>query len=159
MSERTIRSCFSSDGAQKNALTILITMSYTFVSHLGKRKQNQTINFLLLLGDNGTKSYMHMWYFHTNFCVLYNNIQFCVQNVSQTDNSIPKNDMSTDIIGGAPGFTAQLSMLDKSTPLENGRMFSQWMGSVKVFPEVIKMKVCLETNVIYGYWMQMSLPS
>lgn len=58
--------------------------------------------------------------------------------------------MSTNIIGGAPGFIAQLSMLDKNTPLENGRMFSQWSGSVKDFPKVVKMKVCLEIYGIYG---------
>lgn len=55
--------------------------------------------------------------------------------------------MTTNIIGGAPGYIAQLSMLNKNTPLENGRMFSQWSGSVKNFPKVIKTKVCLETIV------------
>ncbi|KAK7135655.1 hypothetical protein R3I94_014346 [Phoxinus phoxinus] len=55
--------------------------------------------------------------------------------------SITKNAMTTNIIGGDPGYIAQLSMLDKNTPLENGRMFSQWSGSVQNFPKVIKTKL------------------
>uniref|UniRef100_A0A671SZN5 Complement component C7 n=1 Tax=Sinocyclocheilus anshuiensis TaxID=1608454 RepID=A0A671SZN5_9TELE len=73
--------------------------------------------------------------------VLYNNILFCVQYVSQTDESIPKNDMATNIFGGASGYIAKLSVLNKNTPVENGRTFSQWSGSVKDFPKVIKPKL------------------
>uniref|UniRef100_A0A673GV50 Complement component C7 n=1 Tax=Sinocyclocheilus rhinocerous TaxID=307959 RepID=A0A673GV50_9TELE len=73
--------------------------------------------------------------------VLYNNILFCVQYVSQTDESIPKNDMTTNIFGGASGYIAKLSVLNKNTPVENGRTFSQWSGSVKDFPKVIKPKL------------------
>uniref|UniRef100_A0A8C1T4R5 Complement component C7 n=1 Tax=Cyprinus carpio TaxID=7962 RepID=A0A8C1T4R5_CYPCA len=55
--------------------------------------------------------------------------------------SIPKNDMTTDIFGGDPAYIAKLSMLNKNTPVENGRAFSQWSGSVKGFPKVIKPKL------------------
>jgi len=55
--------------------------------------------------------------------------------------------MTTKITGGAPGYIAQLSVLNKNTPLENGRMFSQWSGSVSNFPKVTKTKVCLEMIV------------
>lgn len=54
--------------------------------------------------------------------------------------------MSTNIIGGAPGYIAKLSVLNKNTAVENGRTFSQWSGSVKDFPEVIKPKVSLENQ-------------
>lgn len=54
--------------------------------------------------------------------------------------------MTTNIIGGAPGYIAKLSMLNKNTPEENGRTFSQWSGSVKNFPKVIKPKVGLENQ-------------
>nr|QGH45430.1 complement system-related protein C7a-1 [Cyprinus carpio] len=55
--------------------------------------------------------------------------------------SISKNDMTTNIIGGALGYIPKLSMLNKNTPVENGRTFSQWSGSVKDFPKVIKPKI------------------
>uniref|UniRef100_A0A671SYW8 Complement component C7 n=1 Tax=Sinocyclocheilus anshuiensis TaxID=1608454 RepID=A0A671SYW8_9TELE len=55
--------------------------------------------------------------------------------------SIPKNDMATNIFGGASGYIAKLSVLNKNTPVENGRTFSQWSGSVKDFPKVIKPKL------------------
>uniref|UniRef100_A0A672QFM4 Complement component C7 n=1 Tax=Sinocyclocheilus grahami TaxID=75366 RepID=A0A672QFM4_SINGR len=55
--------------------------------------------------------------------------------------SIPKNDMTTNIFGGASGYIAKLSVLNKNTPVENGRAFSQWSGSVKDFPKVIKPKL------------------
>ncbi len=57
-----------------------------------------------------------------------------------------KNDMTTNIIGGDPGYIAKLSVLNKNSPEENGRTFSQWSGSVKDFPEVIKPKVGLENQ-------------
>ncbi|RXN18382.1 complement component C7-like protein [Labeo rohita] len=56
-------------------------------------------------------------------------------------NSITENDFTTDIIGGAPAYVAKLSMLNKHTPVENGRTFSQWSGSVKNIPEVINPKL------------------
>uniref|UniRef100_A0A673G0M8 Complement component 7a n=1 Tax=Sinocyclocheilus rhinocerous TaxID=307959 RepID=A0A673G0M8_9TELE len=55
--------------------------------------------------------------------------------------SYRKNDMTTNIIGGAPGYIAKLSMLNKNTAVENGRTFSQWSGLVKDFPKVIKSKL------------------
>ncbi|XP_018964431.1 complement component C7 [Cyprinus carpio] len=55
--------------------------------------------------------------------------------------SLSKNDMTTDIFGGDPAYIAKLSMLNKNTPVENGRAFSQWSGSVKGFPKVIKPKL------------------
>uniref|UniRef100_A0A671SYG5 Complement component C7 n=1 Tax=Sinocyclocheilus anshuiensis TaxID=1608454 RepID=A0A671SYG5_9TELE len=85
-------------------------------------------------------SVCHIFFLYTGN-VLYNNILFCVQYVSQTDESIPKNDMATNIFGGASGYIAKLSVLNKNTPVENGRTFSQWSGSVKDFPKVIKPKL------------------
>lgn len=67
--------------------------------------------------------------------------------VSKTDKSIPENDMKTDIIGGYPGFIAKLSMFNKYDVKENAKTFSQWSGSLKNYPRVIKSKVGLETNV------------
>lgn len=55
--------------------------------------------------------------------------------------NMAKNDMTTNIIGGDPGYIAKLSVLNKNSPEENGRTFSQWSGSVKDFPEVIKPKL------------------
>uniref|UniRef100_A0A673GA53 Complement component 7a n=1 Tax=Sinocyclocheilus rhinocerous TaxID=307959 RepID=A0A673GA53_9TELE len=62
-----------------------------------------------------------------------------IQDVSS--NTYRKNDMTTNIIGGAPGYIAKLSMLNKNTAVENGRTFSQWSGLVKDFPKVIKSKL------------------
>ncbi|XP_056628579.1 complement component C7 [Triplophysa dalaica] len=47
----------------------------------------------------------------------------------------------TDIIGGHPGQIAKLLMLNTNTPEENGNAFSQWSGSVKQHPVVIKQKL------------------
>uniref|UniRef100_A0A671SYH5 Complement component C7-like n=1 Tax=Sinocyclocheilus anshuiensis TaxID=1608454 RepID=A0A671SYH5_9TELE len=60
---------------------------------------------------------------------------------AQSSCNIPKNDMATNIFGGASGYIAKLSVLNKNTPVENGRTFSQWSGSVKDFPKVIKPKL------------------
>lgn len=54
---------------------------------------------------------------------------------------IPKSVKRTDVIGGHPGHIAKLLMLNESTPKENGRAFSQWTGSVKDQPTVIKQKL------------------
>ncbi|XP_009302346.1 complement component C7 isoform X2 [Danio rerio] len=55
--------------------------------------------------------------------------------------SIPESDMKTDIIGGDPGFIAKLSMFYKYDVKENARTFSQWSGSLKYYPRIIKSKL------------------
>uniref|UniRef100_A0A8C9VYK7 Complement component C7 n=1 Tax=Scleropages formosus TaxID=113540 RepID=A0A8C9VYK7_SCLFO len=65
-----------------------------------------------------------------------------VENLKETkgfsNNRLP---VKTNIIGGDPAFVAGLGMLDLEDPAANMKMYSQWAGSVKIFPRVIKPKL------------------
>ncbi|KAA0713893.1 Complement component C7 [Triplophysa tibetana] len=61
--------------------------------------------------------------------------------IKKLNSKIQKSVKKTDIIGGNPGYIAKLLMLKENTPEVNGWAFSQWSGSVKEFPNVIKQKL------------------
>lgn len=126
--------------------TIDETKTFCKLCRTNKAKSNHQF-LLLVLGDNDTNLCMKNIIFNYAIYTIEQCIVLMFNSVSQTDKSIPESDMKTDIIGGDPGFIAKLSMFYKYDVKENARTFSQWSGSLKYYPRIIKSKVGLKTNV------------
>lgn len=50
--------------------------------------------------------------------------------------------VKTNVIGGYAAYVAALGFLDLENPDQNQAVYSKWAGSVKVYPQIIKQKVC-----------------
>ncbi|KAA0720003.1 Complement component C7 [Triplophysa tibetana] len=62
-----------------------------------------------------------------------------IQNLKENSNR--QMALKTDIIGGHTAYIAGLSLIDLENPEKNQQMYSNWAGSVKDLPKVIKQKL------------------
>ncbi|TRY95807.1 hypothetical protein DNTS_035346 [Danionella cerebrum] len=96
--------------------------------------------------EQETRSYKHCTVTHHSimFFIRWSTEHCDYDDINEKDpfyESIPKTDMKTEILGGDPGFIAKLLVFNKHSVKENARTFSQWSGSVKEFPGIIKSKM------------------